>query len=147
MPLSLYTAIGPVHKKPPLCKGWHKVPWHNYLSTRFWWRSNCSFTSAWITGIHDILDRTVSKWNGSTACILAQAHQQSSHALSQSSASMMGAIVKPKNGFMFDVQKQSLLVSDGAHLHRSLTWILTLRKRGTMRKGRMLFWFNFVMHW
>ena len=24
MPLSLSTAIGPVHEKPPLCKGWHK---------------------------------------------------------------------------------------------------------------------------
>ena len=23
--LSLSTAIGPVHKKPPLCKGWHKA--------------------------------------------------------------------------------------------------------------------------
>ena len=32
MPLSLSTAIGPVHKKPPLCKGWHKGPRHTNIS-------------------------------------------------------------------------------------------------------------------
>ena len=35
-------------------------------SNRFWWKSNCSFRSAWITRLHDILDSAVF-----TACVLA----------------------------------------------------------------------------
>ena len=35
--LSLYTAIGPVHEKPPLHKGWHKAPDNKCSATLAIW--------------------------------------------------------------------------------------------------------------
>ena len=48
------------------------------------------------------------------------AHQQCLLGLSQSSASVRGVRARPKAGFMFNVQKQPVLVSDGASLAKKL---------------------------
>ena len=48
--------------------------------------------------------------------VSAQAHHESSLGLSQLSTSARGAKAKPKAGFQFNAEEQSVLVSGGASL-------------------------------